>query len=220
MPTYERADLSKVIPAVQCTARKQNGEPCRAKAARGANVCRVHGGSAPQVKAAAKRRLAQAADVLVQRLLAFALDGDTTDNVALQAIIAALDRAGLSVRQAIEIGVDPAPWEEVMTNITGIATISRDESRAQRGLPAPDTPALDPPHAMEIVEAELVPAQDGPTWAAQEPTDGLNGPDAPDVPPEPPQAATGALKGLVSFEEAVTETQTRTRVTRVRRLRQ
>jgi len=57
MPTYDRADLSKVLPAVRCTARRQDGQPCRAMAARGANVCRVHGGSAPQVKAAAKRRL-------------------------------------------------------------------------------------------------------------------------------------------------------------------
>ncbi len=36
-----------------------------------------------------------AADVLVQRLLGIAPDGDVADNVALQAIIAALDRAGL-----------------------------------------------------------------------------------------------------------------------------
>ena len=35
-PANARADLSKVLPAVRCTARKQNGEPCRAKAARGA----------------------------------------------------------------------------------------------------------------------------------------------------------------------------------------
>ncbi len=33
------------------------GEPCRQYAARGGNVCRLHGGEAPQVKAAAKRRL-------------------------------------------------------------------------------------------------------------------------------------------------------------------
>jgi hypothetical protein len=181
MPTYKRADLSKVLPAVQCTARKQNGEPCRARPARGANVCRVHGGSAPQVKAAAKRRLAQAADVLVQRLLAFALDGDTTDNVALQAIIAALDRAGLSVKQAIEIGVDPAPWEEVLANLAGIAPITREESRARRGLPAaPDTPALEPPPAMEIVDAELIdPAQEPDITAPDSPTDGRTAPPRP-----------------------------------------
>jgi hypothetical protein len=47
---------------------------------------RVHGDSAPQVKAAAQRRLEHAADVLVQRLLSFALDGDAPDAIALAAI--------------------------------------------------------------------------------------------------------------------------------------
>lgn len=163
-PANARADLSKVLPAVRCTARKQNGEPCRAKAARGANVCRVHGGSAPQVKAAAKRRLDQAAEVLVQRLLAFALDGDTSENVALHAIIAALDRAGLSVKQALELSAsaEPKPYEEMLMGITGIAHITRGESRARRGLPAPETPELPAPPAArelpEVVDAELVPA--------------------------------------------------------------
>jgi hypothetical protein len=33
-----------------------------------------------------------------------ALDGDVADNVALQAVIAAPDRAGFSVKHAVEIG--------------------------------------------------------------------------------------------------------------------
>ena len=40
-----------------CTARWKNGEPCGSKAIRGGNVCRMHGGGAPQVKAAAAARL-------------------------------------------------------------------------------------------------------------------------------------------------------------------
>jgi hypothetical protein len=79
----------------------------------------------------------------------------------------------------------------------------------------PELPALD----AEVVDAELVPAQDGPTWAAQEPADGLNPPDSPDSPAAPTQTPLQAVKGLVSFEEAVTESHTRTRVTRVKRLR-
>jgi hypothetical protein len=73
-------------------------------AARGANVCPTHGGSAPQVKAAAERRLAQAADVLVERLLGMAVDGDAPDHVALPAIRDALDRAGLGAKQAMSVG--------------------------------------------------------------------------------------------------------------------
>ncbi len=41
---------------VRCTARRTNGLPCRHWAILGAFVCRNHGGSAPQVRAAAERR--------------------------------------------------------------------------------------------------------------------------------------------------------------------
>lgn len=44
---------------MKCEARRSNGEPCRNWAVKGARVCRNHGGSAPQVKAAAARRRAE-----------------------------------------------------------------------------------------------------------------------------------------------------------------
>lgn len=44
----------------KCTARNGRGAPCRAWAVQGATVCVAHGGAAPQVKAAAARRLARA----------------------------------------------------------------------------------------------------------------------------------------------------------------
>ncbi len=133
-------------------------------AARGATVCRVHGGSAPQVKAAAKRRLERALDAATQRLLGFAFDADVRDVIALAAVNGILDRGGLTAKQALEIGVDPAPWEEVLSNLAGIAQITREESRAARGLPAaPEPPALDPPP--EVVDAEVVDGPDAPAWA-------------------------------------------------------
>jgi hypothetical protein len=45
----------------RCVAHTHHGTPCRRYAARGANVCRVHGGAAPQVVAKARERLALAA---------------------------------------------------------------------------------------------------------------------------------------------------------------
>lgn len=42
----------------QCTATSRKGKRCRMPAIRGGTVCRMHGGSAPQVRAAANRRLA------------------------------------------------------------------------------------------------------------------------------------------------------------------
>lgn len=40
-----------------CTATSRSGNQCKLPAVPGATVCRVHGGAAPQVKAAANRRL-------------------------------------------------------------------------------------------------------------------------------------------------------------------
>lgn len=53
----------------RCTAKTRSGAQCRSYAIQGATVCRMHGGNAPQVKAAAKRKLErQAAEVKVARL--------------------------------------------------------------------------------------------------------------------------------------------------------
>src|SRR6478752_7133090 len=85
----------------RCTARSsRTAKPCRAFRVPGAVVCKMHSGSAPQVKAAARRRLERAADALVQRLLGSSLDADASDTVALQAIRDALDRAGSGAKQA------------------------------------------------------------------------------------------------------------------------
>src|SRR5262245_17782899 len=76
----------------------------------GGKVCRSHGGAAPQVTAKAQRRLQQAVDALVQRLVGMALDGDVQDHVALQAIRDALDRAGLGAKQAVSVEVKLQPY--------------------------------------------------------------------------------------------------------------
>ena len=107
------------------------------------NVCRSHGSEAPQTRAKAQRRLPQAADVLVQRLLSLALDGDTPDNVALSAIIAALDRAGLSVKTAGTLEVTVKPFERVFDAITA-------------GPRDPEQPALEAPNDEDRLDAEAI----------------------------------------------------------------
>jgi len=173
MPTSKRADLSKVLPAVKCTARKRNGEPCKAMAARGANVCRVHGGSAPQVKKAARRRLDNAADALTARLLGFALDNGVPDAIALAAIRDALDRAGMSAKTAVEVEVSAKPWEQVMNGFADrIQTTSRDDWRRAQGMEVEQTSvsafdltaelgainptSLDEADDDEVIDAEVV----------------------------------------------------------------
>lgn len=46
--------------ALRCRAKKTNGQPCGNWAMNGTTVCSSHGGKAPQVRAAAERRLREA----------------------------------------------------------------------------------------------------------------------------------------------------------------
>ena len=142
----------------------------------GGNVCYHHGGNAPQVKAKAQRRLQQAADALVQRLLGMALDGDTPDHVALQAIRDALDRAGLGAKQSVELSAkQPGPWEEMMADF---ARVSRERhARLERGEPEPAAPAPEPPQALEVVDAEVV--EDTPETQPERDGERANGADHP-----------------------------------------
>lgn len=45
----------------KCAGHRSDGEPCEKWAIKGMRVCRTHGGAAPQVRAAAERRQAEAA---------------------------------------------------------------------------------------------------------------------------------------------------------------
>lgn len=60
--TYEGDAMRRADrPAVRCTARrKHDKQRCRSFAVHGLTVCRMHGGSAPQTKAAAQRRIIDA----------------------------------------------------------------------------------------------------------------------------------------------------------------
>lgn len=148
------------------------GEPCRKYAIRGGNVCRTHGGSAPQVIAKANERLALAADRMAMKLLNIAESENVPAYVALAAVDSALDRAGVVQPKQVQVDLD-APWAEIMGSITGIAQISQAESRAARGLPPPA--AIAPAGGGDIVDAEVVP----------------------DPPSGPPNARTGGDRGDV-----------------------
>ena len=131
---------------------KRTGQRCKLPSMLGGNVCRAHGGAAPQTRAKAQRRLQPAADVLVQRLLSFALDGNVPDAVALQAIRDALDRAGL--KPGVEVGMTVKPYESILEQVE---SGSRAEFRRSRGV-ADDTehpPALaDTPRELTTADAD------------------------------------------------------------------
>lgn len=86
----------------RCTAHVSNGtRRCRAKAIRGGTVCNKHGGSAPQVKAAARRRLEAMVEPAIDALRKALADDDTW--AMLKAAQMILDRAGYMKASRTEI---------------------------------------------------------------------------------------------------------------------
>lgn len=67
-------------PHAGCVGHRRDGSPCGNRPMSGQRVCRMHGGSAPQVKAAAERRLEQAqAERVLGRTLAEAYGGQVPE---------------------------------------------------------------------------------------------------------------------------------------------
>ena len=188
----------------QCTARsKRSGERCRLPSMLGSNVCRSHGGAAPATRAKAKRRLEQASDVLVQRLLQFALDGTVADNVALQAIRDALDRAGMGAKHALELSTPPAdPVDDILDAATfDVAKLTKAQHDALAGrAPVAALPPADPGIVdVEFSEEPHVPTHSS-TGDAPDAAERVDGPPRrpawAEDPPAPPR------RGLMTLEEA------------------
>ena len=95
-----------IIGKHHCTARsKQTGHRCRQPAIPGGNVCRYHGGAAPQVQQAARLRLAALVDPALNQLAKLLQDGEHP-SVALSAVKDVLDRNGLKAPERIDATVE------------------------------------------------------------------------------------------------------------------
>ncbi|MGV0581928.1 hypothetical protein ABQE57_24780 [Mycolicibacterium elephantis] len=185
----------------------------------GGNVCHMHGGAAPQTRAKAQRRLQQAADALVQRLLSFALDGKVADPVALQAIRDALDRAGLNPKTGVELDVALKPYERILTDLPRLQGGSSAEWRRSQGIPdGSDTAAIQPAKAaLEAdadapVDVEIIDDDDAPVIDADDQQTFARPitPDEHDWPASEPHSDDDSANpfdpspdGLVTFDEAV-----------------
>ncbi|MGC5023231.1 hypothetical protein ACLQ3K_00630 [Tsukamurella sp. DT100] len=178
--------------AARCVAHRKNGERCRRLAIQGATVCRAHGGASGHVRRAARVRLEMAADRVAKELQKLAVSDDAPDNVKLAAIKDALDRAGLTSKTAVEVSVDPKPFEQLLSGLAGVSGGSRAASRIARGV----EDGTDPAEPDDWLEAEIVEAQaDDEDDARPVPV-----PSRPEPLPDP-EPANGT--GMLTMEEAL-----------------
>lgn len=89
-----------------CTAKRSDGQPCRAPARNGAIVCNAHGGRAPQVMEKAKQRLFDAVDPVLAELIELALAKDISPRDRIAASRLVLDVAGLLNGRAFQDAVE------------------------------------------------------------------------------------------------------------------
>lgn len=110
-------------PAQKCSAHRSDGEPCKAWAITGGNVCVYHGGKAPQVREAARKRLEslvpEALEVLANLANGSAKDPGSGEDVVVPPAVRAraaadiLSRAGVASVTEYEIAVSDAPRRDL-----------------------------------------------------------------------------------------------------------
>lgn len=87
---------------MKCKAHLKSGKPCSAWAIKGGTVCRTHGGSAPQVIASAKMRLAALVSPAITELTRL-MKTSKLDPVRLGCVKDILDRTGHKAVDVMEI---------------------------------------------------------------------------------------------------------------------
>jgi hypothetical protein len=91
------------IPPVQCKATNRQGNRCGRYAIPGGAVCVLHGGSAPQVREAARRRMLAFAPQALRVLESVAKDVNAPAAARVRAASDLLDRAGLKAATELEV---------------------------------------------------------------------------------------------------------------------
>jgi hypothetical protein len=95
---------------------------CLGRPARGTNVCHAHGASIPQVKAAAQRALAEAAEIVALRLVGLTDMADERNEAIahkdrISAANSVLDRAG--IKGGVEVEISTPGFKRVLEKMFG-----------------------------------------------------------------------------------------------------
>lgn len=99
---------------VTCTATNRRGTRCGKEPILGGTVCRMHGGAAPQVRAAALERLKQYQDRALDRLFSL-VEQQAYPSTAYQAVRDVLDRTMGKPAESVHLsGAEGGPLEIVV----------------------------------------------------------------------------------------------------------
>lgn len=143
----------------RCTAHsKQTGKRCRQPAEPGCNVCRFHGGAAPQVRASAQQRIAALVDPALDRLAK--LVKTKNERVALGAVKDVLDRNGLQLEDCLTFKQMGRLLSVLIAGVQAEARIAVEAARFDAFMRAVQTRVAQAiPELAErvVVEAEIVP---------------------------------------------------------------
>lgn len=115
-------------PHAQCAAHTRRGKPCGGRPVKGARVCRMHGGAAAQVQAAAARRLAE--DKAREVLLGFGVQVDTDPHTQLARLInTSAGLVSFYEYQCRKLHPDALVWGdvEVRDDFRGLTVVQRGE---------------------------------------------------------------------------------------------
>ncbi|GGR28884.1 HGGxSTG domain-containing protein [Agromyces mediolanus] len=118
--------LDRMQTGTVCTARRRNGQPCMNYAIKGATVCRLHGGSAPQVRAAAQVRILMASDLAAKKLVELMSSPTVGDNVKLAAAKELLDRANVVGTQQVNLELGMPAWEQRLLESGAVRRVEID----------------------------------------------------------------------------------------------
>lgn len=119
-----------MVPPVLCSAHSSvTGNPCRAYAIVGGTVCVTHGGRAPQVREAARRRILQMVPDALDGMAVLAgifegHPGAKTEQVRQKALADILDRAGLKGAEEV-VHVDSELSNEQLDSLIAAALEAR-----------------------------------------------------------------------------------------------
>lgn len=155
-----RRELGLLPPREYCKARKRDGTPCGQSPLAGSVVCRMHGGSAPQVLRKSQERIVMAQDDAAGNLVKWMQDPAVPFAERRKCAEALLNRGGNAPGQRLEVSLDPAPWQQL---IEGIVSDVGDQYIRPSG--PPDGDVLD----AEVVDEDLPPQAALPTAPAPTP---------------------------------------------------